>query len=583
MCKPPVPRELNRCRMTSATGLIRRWTRFRVQEINLSILTAALEIKAAHGFSYWDSAIIAAARALGCQQLYTEDMSHGRQVEGLLIITRSADAARRLIPRKAIMGEFALGQAVPRFRGSAALARVGPLRRRHGAAAHGIRPRAALASCACQDWRHRCKPGAGGTGGAGGADRRRLAGIRWGDLPVRPACAAGMVGRCTGRAFRRWSPTGCAGSATTSRSFVAETKHQAADAAELIEVDYEPLPAIVSTADATEPGAAPRLGGLPRQHLLCPRGRRQGGSRGGIRARRPCRQTPPRHQPGHRGGDGTAAARSATTIHLTAATRSTRRCSAPTLTAPNWPRSLTCRESRVRVVAGDIGGSFGMKSAILQRGRAGAARLPTARASGQMDQPARKPFSPTRRPRHVTEAELALDRDGTFLAFRVKTIAAVGAYAQAGSNAFVMNLGTLAGVYRTPAIHADVTAVFSNTKPDAALSRHNAGRNLGFVIERMVDEAAAELGTTDRAGAGATRSARGDAVQNRADLYLRFAASSRKTSIWRSILPASPDSKRAAPKRTPRKLRGIASPTRSSAPPPAVMGGRSPFSTAAAR
>ena len=69
-----------------ATGLIRRWTRFRVQDMTLAILNAALEIKAAHRFSYWDSAIIAAARALGCEELYTEDMSHGRQVDGILII-----------------------------------------------------------------------------------------------------------------------------------------------------------------------------------------------------------------------------------------------------------------------------------------------------------------------------------------------------------------------------------------------------------------------------------------------------------------------------------------------------------------
>ena len=48
-----------------AVGLITTWTRFRVQEINLAILSAALEIKATHGFSYWDSAIIAAAHALG--------------------------------------------------------------------------------------------------------------------------------------------------------------------------------------------------------------------------------------------------------------------------------------------------------------------------------------------------------------------------------------------------------------------------------------------------------------------------------------------------------------------------------------
>ena len=69
-----------------AAGLIATWTRFRVQEITLSILTGALEIKAAHGFSYWDSAIIAAACALGCRTLYTEDMAHGREVRGIAII-----------------------------------------------------------------------------------------------------------------------------------------------------------------------------------------------------------------------------------------------------------------------------------------------------------------------------------------------------------------------------------------------------------------------------------------------------------------------------------------------------------------
>lgn len=69
-----------------AAGLIRSWSRFRIQDMTLSILQAALEIVAAHHFSYWDSAIIAAARALGCRELYTEDMSHGRDVEGVLIV-----------------------------------------------------------------------------------------------------------------------------------------------------------------------------------------------------------------------------------------------------------------------------------------------------------------------------------------------------------------------------------------------------------------------------------------------------------------------------------------------------------------
>jgi predicted nucleic acid-binding protein len=69
-----------------AAGLVRSWTRFRVQETTLPLVQAALEIKAAHGFSYWDSAIIAAARALGCRCLYSEDMSHGREVDGVTIV-----------------------------------------------------------------------------------------------------------------------------------------------------------------------------------------------------------------------------------------------------------------------------------------------------------------------------------------------------------------------------------------------------------------------------------------------------------------------------------------------------------------
>jgi predicted nucleic acid-binding protein len=69
-----------------AVGLIRAWGRFEIQENTLAVMNAALEIRAAHGFSYWDSAIIAAARALGCAELHTEDLSHGRVVDGVTII-----------------------------------------------------------------------------------------------------------------------------------------------------------------------------------------------------------------------------------------------------------------------------------------------------------------------------------------------------------------------------------------------------------------------------------------------------------------------------------------------------------------
>jgi predicted nucleic acid-binding protein len=69
-----------------AAGLIESWTRFRIQEMNLEILRAALRICQTHRFSFWDSAIVAAAIALGCDRLYTEDMTHGRVINGVALI-----------------------------------------------------------------------------------------------------------------------------------------------------------------------------------------------------------------------------------------------------------------------------------------------------------------------------------------------------------------------------------------------------------------------------------------------------------------------------------------------------------------
>ncbi len=69
-----------------AAGLVRAWARFPVQEISLEIVTAALEIHARHGFSYWDSSIVAAAEALGCRELLSEDLSHGRRLGKLRIV-----------------------------------------------------------------------------------------------------------------------------------------------------------------------------------------------------------------------------------------------------------------------------------------------------------------------------------------------------------------------------------------------------------------------------------------------------------------------------------------------------------------
>jgi predicted nucleic acid-binding protein len=69
-----------------AVGLIRTWLRFQIQENTVAILKAALEMKQLHQLSFWDSAIVAAARAAGCRELYSEDLSHGRTIDGVTII-----------------------------------------------------------------------------------------------------------------------------------------------------------------------------------------------------------------------------------------------------------------------------------------------------------------------------------------------------------------------------------------------------------------------------------------------------------------------------------------------------------------
>src|SRR5581483_5833250 len=133
--------------------------------------------------------------------------------------------------------------------------------------------------------------------------------------------------------------------------------------------------------------------------------------------------------------------------------------------------------------APDVGGSFGMKSAIYNEVPLVllASKL-IGRPVKWMSTRSEAFLSDAQARDNVTDAELALDKDGTFLAFRVHSYVNAGAYLQSGFQAYTGNLGTLAGVYRTPAMYVESTAVFTNTRPEAA-----------YVIERMVDLAAAQL------------------------------------------------------------------------------------------
>jgi aerobic carbon-monoxide dehydrogenase large subunit len=274
---------------------------------------------------------------------------------------------------------------------------------------------------------------------------------------------------------------------------VAESASAAADAAEGIAVDYEPLPAVVATEGALEAGAPQVWEECPGNIAFVHReGDQKATEAAFANAARIVKErfvinrvTAATMEPRGAVGDYDPAA-----DHYTIATALQR---AHAYRADLAKRILKVPESRVRVVAGDIGGSFGMKSAIYNEVAL------VLLASRRLGRPVKwtstraEAFQADAQGRdNVTEAALALDRDGRFLGLEVRTIANLGAYPQAASNVFVNNLGTLAGVYRTPAVFAEVRAVYTHTNPVRPY-RGNGRPEAAYVIERLVDIAAAEL------------------------------------------------------------------------------------------
>ena len=69
-----------------AALLMESWLRFPVQETTVPLVRGALEIRRRHRLSYWDAAIVEAARLLGCDTLLSEDLAHGRTYEGVKIL-----------------------------------------------------------------------------------------------------------------------------------------------------------------------------------------------------------------------------------------------------------------------------------------------------------------------------------------------------------------------------------------------------------------------------------------------------------------------------------------------------------------
>ena len=169
---------------------------------------------------------------------------------------------------------------------------------------------------------------------------------------------------------------------------------------------------------------------------------------------------------------------------------------------PHLERLLLCAfvlglpESKVRVIAPDVGGGFGSKIFLY------AEETALLWASKRVNRPIKwtadrsESFLTDAHGRdHATQAELALDAQGHFLALRVKTIANMGAYLSTfGSSVPTILYATLlSGQYKTPAIYAQVKAVFTNTSPVDAY--RGAGRpEATYLVERMVETAARDTG-----------------------------------------------------------------------------------------
>jgi carbon-monoxide dehydrogenase large subunit len=153
-------------------------------------------------------------------------------------------------------------------------------------------------------------------------------------------------------------------------------------------------------------------------------------------------------------------------------------------------------EHQIRVIAGDVGGGFGTKGWQYPEHRLvlWAARKLGRPVKWSCDRRDAIPADEHARD-NVTEAELGLDADGRFVGLRVRTLANVGAYVSSDRNllATFSNVFTLVGVYAFPAAHVHVTSVMTNTNSTAPY--RGAGRpEATYVIERLIDDAARELG-----------------------------------------------------------------------------------------
>ncbi|HWM47002.1 MAG TPA: xanthine dehydrogenase family protein molybdopterin-binding subunit [Xanthobacteraceae bacterium] len=276
---------------------------------------------------------------------------------------------------------------------------------------------------------------------------------------------------------------------------VAETLNQAKDAAEAIQVDYEVLPAVCAIEDAIAPGAPTLWQDYPQNTCFV----HQAGDKAAVDAAFANAAHVTRHRMViNRITTNSMEPRGCIAEYDARDDRTTLRC---TIQGPHIIRRtlagevLKVPENKVRIISENVGGGFGMKGGLYNEYVlcVAAARVLgrpvkwiSDRSEGLLaDEQCRD---------NITEAELALDKDGKFLGLRVKTLVNIGAYYTTDRCAgpATVNVGVLAGTYVLPTAHVDVTTVLTNTMMTGPY--RGAGRpEAAYVIETIVDKAAREL------------------------------------------------------------------------------------------
>jgi aerobic carbon-monoxide dehydrogenase large subunit len=276
---------------------------------------------------------------------------------------------------------------------------------------------------------------------------------------------------------------------------VAETAAQARDAAEAVELDIEPLPAVTDATEAAKPGAPQLYDNIPNNVAL----------------------------DYHYGDTAKVEAAFASAAHVTrldivntrvavvsmeprvALAHYDKTTERFTLQVPTQgvsgnkailARLLNVPPDKVRILTANVGGSFGMKNLNYPEYTCIAhATRELGRPVKWLDERSTSFLSDSQGRAQQIHAELALDADGKFLAVRLSGYGNLGAYITGVSpGPLSLNTGkNLPSVYRTPVIGVDIKTVLTNTTLMGAY--RGAGRpEANYYMERLIDTAAEEMG-----------------------------------------------------------------------------------------